>query len=79
MKMGYRSRPIQLVKTVWGLRGSEGNLDLTLVSTDPMLMDMDAPVVLPAGSTLRIEPLPVTHPEYYEARDRWIYRERTFR
>ena len=46
----------QLIRAVWGL-GRDPNpcTDVTVVLDDPVLMDMDAPEVIPAGSTERQE------------------------
>lgn len=70
MKNGYISKPIQLIKKIYGLRGSADNHDLTLIQRDLTLMDMDAPASLPAGSTVRREPLPDTYPGYFQISER---------
>lgn len=50
------SKPIQNIKKVWGL-GAEAEhcIDLTIIGDNPLLMDMDAPIGMPAGSMLREE------------------------
>lgn len=45
----------QQIKKVWGLGANKHCIDLTLVGDNPLLMDMDAPDALPAGSTVREE------------------------
>ena len=47
--------PTQLVKKVWGLGRHHPHIDMTLTSSDLSLMDMDAPEIIPAGSTRRWE------------------------
>jgi len=47
--------PRQRIKVCFGLRGSDRNCGLTLIQDNPLLMEMDAPVVIPAGSMLRKE------------------------
>lgn len=79
MYKDHVSKPIQLIKKAYGLRGSENNCDLTLVEGDLTLMDMDAPSSLPAGSTVRREPLPDTDPGYFLIAERTCYRPGAFR
>lgn len=49
------SIPRQLIKCVYGLEGSSTDAP-RLIWNDSTLMDMDAPEVLPAGSTRRLYP-----------------------
>lgn len=50
------SQPAQTIRTVWGLgRDPVPFLDMTLVGDDSLLMDMDAPDIVPTGSTKRHE------------------------
>ncbi len=67
-------KPIQLIKKVWGLRGSEKNCGLTLIHNDTTLMDMDAPEAIPAGSMRRYQPLPDSDPEYFTTRETVVLR-----
>lgn len=57
--------PRQMIKCVYGLRDSKYPTGLSLIHNDSTLMDMDAPELLPAGSTVRIEPL-LDHPDYHD-------------
>lgn len=60
--------PVQLIRKVWGLGRKKHCIDLTLVLDDSTLMDMDAPDVLPAGSTRREEtPAAGSHQTIYWA------------
>lgn len=66
--------PLQMIKKVWGLGAQKQHcIDVTLIGDNPILMDMDAPVVLPAGSMLREE---MVFPEaiYFSARQRVVLR-----
>lgn len=46
----------QLVQAVWGLQtGKKHCINLTLAEDFPGAMKMDAPTIIPAGSTSRVE------------------------
>lgn len=47
--------PTQLIKIVWGLGRHPTCVDVTLISDDLQLMSMDAPNIIPTGSTWREE------------------------
>lgn len=67
--------PRQMIKAVYGLRGAL--FSHTLVGDDSTLMDMDAPALLPAGSTMRNEPLRnhPDHHDYFVVFETLVYRE----
>lgn len=57
----YRAWPLsgqstQMIRKVWGLGRDKHCVDLTVIGIDtPLLMDMDAPDLIPTGSTRRDE------------------------
>lgn len=53
--MHQPSTPRQLIKCLYGLEGSSADYP-RLIWNDSALMDMDAPQVIPAGSTQRLYP-----------------------
>lgn len=66
--------PIQLIKMVRGLAGEPAYVGFTLVAERPGLECLDAPSLLPAGSTVRVE----THlvdVTMFEPRERIAHRE----
>lgn len=63
MQHSHLTTPRQLIKCVHGLR--DARAALTMIQNDSTLMDMGAPVVLPAGSMVRIEPLR-DHPDHHD-------------
>lgn len=68
------SRPLQMIKKVWGLGAEKEHcIDITLIGDNPILMDMDAPAVLPAGSMLREETV-YLDTIYFAARQRVVLR-----
>lgn len=68
------SKPLQLIKHVWGLGAHEHCIDLTIINDNSTLMDMDAPMVMPAGSMLRRE-TPSDDAVYVSLIERVVHRE----
>lgn len=52
---GITHTPTQLLRKVWGLGRAPKHIDLTLITSDLTLMDMDAPEIIPIGGTWREE------------------------
>ncbi len=52
------STPFQLVKVIYGLRHALDHRLPVMVMRDTTLMQMDAPVILPAGSMRKVYGLP---------------------
>lgn len=49
-------QPMQLCKAVWGIKSPlHGRPKFVFCADDPTLSDMDAPELIPAGSTRRVE------------------------
>lgn len=71
----YREKPRQLIKCVWGLRGTESNYGLTVIFEDTTLMDMDAPQVMPAGSHISHRSGLAQYPEGYSVRESVVFRD----
>lgn len=49
------TKPIQLIRKVWGLGRQPHAVDITIIGDDSTLMDMDAPECIPAGSMISRE------------------------
>lgn len=75
MRPSHLGTPRQLIKCVHGLRDARSAL--TLILDDSTLMDMDAPELMPAGSTVRLEPLRDhrDHHDYFVVRETVVFRD----
>lgn len=75
MKKRYDSTPRQLIKVAYGQKNSRHACGLVLAMEDLQVMEMDAPVLLPAGSTFRETPLPYSDPDYFFAKETLVFRD----
>ncbi len=59
--------PPQLIKTVYGITSRmKGGSQLAFCANDPTLSSMDAPEIMPSGSTRRIEDFSGNSDSYYQ-------------
>lgn len=70
----FPSKSRQLIKACFGLGPHHRDPAFRAINDDSTLMDMDAPISMPAGSTLRNE-FVGTHAIYVEAVERLFHRE----